>query len=226
MRLDAKLRRQWSENRIGVSPGASVRVLRTRNHGVMSRVRRKLFYHLLTIPEMNQPVSHIVDGETVPRRRLRSDVTLKPPQSADADRTISSQSWRVNSRTTAPPGVSSSTTCAVGRSSFTNTSAARLREVYNSGSRLPSSVRSWKYRGRISGTISCPLSVRTLSFRQPGNWPPLRPNRYARRRPNVQTTTATVPAPTASAANTATSIANIVGTSVGTSAGRYVGFIP
>jgi hypothetical protein len=49
---------------------------------------------------------------------------------------------------------------------------------------------------------------------------------YARRRPNVQTTTATVPAPTASATATATSIANIVGTSMGTSAGRSVGFIP
>jgi hypothetical protein len=35
-------------------------------------------------------------------------------------------------------------------------------------------------------------------------------DRYARRRPNVQTTTATVPAPTTSAANTATLIRNIV----------------
>lgn len=52
------------------------------------------------------------------------------------------------------------------------------------------------------------------------------PMGYARRRPNVQTTTATVPAPTASAANTAKSITNMVGTSMGTSARRYLGFIP
>jgi hypothetical protein len=51
-------------------------------------------------------------------------------------------------------------------------------------------------------------------------------DRYARRRPNVQTITATVPAPTTSAATTATSITNIVGTSMGTSAGSGVGFIP
>jgi DNA-binding response OmpR family regulator len=84
-------------------------------------------------------------------------------RSEDADRTISRQSCRVNSRTTAPPGVSSSTTCAVARLSVARASAARSREVYSAGSRRPS-ARSWKYRDRISGKISFPLSVRTLSF--------------------------------------------------------------